>query len=221
VVLGYNVFVGVRKGLVRLLLEMMALSIGIAIGYKYYKILGGVLESYIAIPHKYSVVIGFCLVWVFCYVLLMFLAKLLDSFISKVQLGGVNKVAGIIAGILRGGIMLLPILIIVIYFKPLIIKQAVIGHHFEPFVRYFVESFSINELIEKRKQIPDIFKGKLNTINLKNKNKKSIGIPENLMKIIDENDIDIEALKKIDFNKLKENFQNNPDMKIFSGKNDV
>jgi len=97
---------GFLKGLVREVCSLVGLVMGIWAACKYYPSLSAAIRPYIHLPHNVSSTISFALIFLAIGLLFFFLGHLLTVVFKIVLLGGVNRVGGVLFGVVQGSLVL-------------------------------------------------------------------------------------------------------------------
>ncbi len=97
---------GFTKGFIIELASLAALVLGIwaAIHFSWYT--AGVLDDYIDISKKYLSIISFIVTFILVVILVYFVGRLVEKFVSIIALGFVNKLFGAVFGILKAAFIL-------------------------------------------------------------------------------------------------------------------
>jgi membrane protein required for colicin V production len=97
---------GFLKGLVREVCSLVGLVMGIWAACKYYTSLSSAIRPYIHLPQNVSSIISFALIFLAIGLLFFFLGHLLTVVFKIVLLGGVNRVGGVLFGLIQGALVL-------------------------------------------------------------------------------------------------------------------
>jgi membrane protein required for colicin V production len=97
---------GFLKGLVREVCSLVGLVMGIWAACKYYPSLSAAIRLYIHIPYSVSSTISFALIFLVIGLLFFFLGHLLTVIFKIGLLGGVNRVGGVLFGLIQGALVL-------------------------------------------------------------------------------------------------------------------
>lgn len=138
-VMGISIFFGVRRGLIKEIFTLLALILGVAIASRSYatgaRLLSGMIQSANA-----ANIVSFIVIFLLVGALLTITGLLLKKLINQVALGWVDRVGGLVFGLMRGGIIV-GVVLVFMYKYPVLgsdkwIKDAVLA----PFFLYFIES---------------------------------------------------------------------------------
>jgi len=97
---------GFLKGLVREVCSLLGLIMGSWAAFKYYPFLGSALRPYIHLPQTVATIVSFVLIFLVVGLLFFLLGHLLTAMFKIAMLGGVNRMGGVVFGLLQGGLVL-------------------------------------------------------------------------------------------------------------------
>lgn len=97
---------GFMKGLIREVCTLLGLVAGGWAGFKYYLFLAGAFTPLIHLPRTVAVVLAFLLIFLVIGLLFYLLGYLLTVILKIMLLGGVNRVGGMLFGLLEGAFIL-------------------------------------------------------------------------------------------------------------------
>ncbi len=97
---------GFMKGLIREVCSLLGLVVGSWAAFKYYSSLATFIKLHIHLPHFVSSVISFIIIFLTIGLLLFFLGRLLTVIFKIILLGGINRVGGVVFGLLQGSLVL-------------------------------------------------------------------------------------------------------------------
>ncbi len=121
----WGAFTGFKKGLIAQVLGLASIAIGVWLGAQYPEYVHPILEDKIDI--QYLSIASFILVFLIVVISGAIIIKVLEKLVNLIQLKFVNKIGGIVLGILK----VLMLLIIVVFVleswdsKDIIIKKSV------------------------------------------------------------------------------------------------
>ncbi len=99
-------FSGYRKGLIKELASLVALILGIYFAVYFSDWTAGLLLEHFDINERYLFIIAFILTFIGVVLLVTLLGKLLDKIASFAALGVINKLFGLVFGVLKGAILM-------------------------------------------------------------------------------------------------------------------
>lgn len=106
IVLLVFVIKGFMKGLVREVCSLLGLVVGGWAAFKYYPYLAELLRSLIRIPPSVALALSFLLVFLVLGLLFYLFGHLLTVVFKIMLLGGINRVGGVLFGLLEGAFLL-------------------------------------------------------------------------------------------------------------------
>ena len=121
----WGAFTGFKKGLIAQVLGLASIAIGVWLGAQYPEYVNPILKDKIDIQYLY--IASFILVFLIVVISGAIIIKVLEKLVNLIQLKFVNKIGGIVLGILK----VLMLLIIVVFVleswdsKDIIIKKSV------------------------------------------------------------------------------------------------
>lgn len=108
---------GFSKGFIIELASLAALVIGIYVAVFFSDVTADFLVTYFNFSTKYLSIISFALTFILVLIAVVFIGRIVEKFVDLLMLGFLNKIAGLVFGILKG-ILIISILIFVInYFE--------------------------------------------------------------------------------------------------------
>lgn len=97
---------GFLKGLVREVCSLLGLVAGGWAAFKYYQYLADALRAFINVPHNIALALGFLLIFLVMGLLFFLVGHLFTVIFKIMLLGGVNRVGGMVFGLLEGALIL-------------------------------------------------------------------------------------------------------------------
>ena len=108
----YMAFLGLRKGLLLIVIELTGLIVSIFIAVTYYLSVESFLSRIVEIPPPYGSIVSFIGVWSVSFFLFYKIGQVIQSKLSHtIIVGPINSVGGGFLGAIRGLAMLLPFLL--------------------------------------------------------------------------------------------------------------
>lgn len=105
-VLLFFVAKGFSKGLVREACSLLGLVTGGWAAFKYYSQLAHALRFFINLPERVAQPLSFLLIFLLISILFYFLGHLLTVVFKIMLLGGINRIGGVVFGLLEGAFLL-------------------------------------------------------------------------------------------------------------------
>lgn len=112
IILGYAAVQGFRSGFIKQLASLVGLIAGVFIAYHFSDRTYSYLLNFFDLSPKILSVLSFAITLVLVVVVVSLLGKLTDKLLDMVMLGGLNRLAGAVFGILKAGFILSVILFI-------------------------------------------------------------------------------------------------------------
>jgi membrane protein required for colicin V production len=97
---------GFLRGFVRELCSLFGLVAGGWAAFKYYQFLADAIRSFVSIPHHIALALAFILIFFVMGLLFFLLGHLLTVIFKIMLLGGINRVGGVLFGLLEGAFIL-------------------------------------------------------------------------------------------------------------------
>ncbi len=111
----WGIYKGFSKGLIKSLATLAALLLGIIGAIKFSGFTSILLASNFNIDVTYLPLISFAITFIGIIIGVHFIARLLDKIVSAVALGGINRIAGALFGLIKFGFIVSVVLIILNY----------------------------------------------------------------------------------------------------------
>jgi membrane protein required for colicin V production len=108
-----SAFSGFSKGFVIELTSLVALIAGIFAAIYFSDVTADFLTTYFSFSSKYLSIIAFTLTFILVLIAIVIVGRIVEKFVDLLMLGFLNKLAGLLFGVLKG-ILILSILIFVI-----------------------------------------------------------------------------------------------------------
>ncbi len=102
VILAYSLYRGFKNGLIVELCGILGILLGVYLSYKF----GNVFVKYIDLSYEVASVLSFIAVFVIAVVVVHLLARLVSKLLSGIGLGGVNRLLGGFASLIKFAIVL-------------------------------------------------------------------------------------------------------------------
>ena len=206
-VLAYNTFMGLRKGLIGILFDVVAMVSGISLAVNAYQPFGTYIGQLVHIPAPLNFVVAFALLWGTIFFSISLLGRLFSKASRMSFLGPLNILGGIFLGVLKGVCFLLPILVPMVYFQAQAVRDSVVLKPFLPAVGFLTTQYIPKSLLDLKPATPSGNSqsqfGGIEGFLLQNKNPKtgaSLGLKpeqiEQMLKQLQNNPDQKEALEK-------------------------
>jgi membrane protein required for colicin V production len=159
IILLWSAYRGVRKGFLIMAASLAALILGVWGAIRFSHLTAALLISYVGMQTQYLGLISFALTFVLIVLLVHLLSRALDKLVKAVALGPVNRVAGLLFGLLKSAFLISIFLVIIkgidrrIPFIPEEHKENSLL--FQPLSRLAPAIFPFLNFEEIRDKIPD------------------------------------------------------------------
>ena len=107
---------GYNKGFIIELTSLVALIAGIYVAVYFSDVTADFLLTYFSLTTKYLSIISFALTFVLVLIAVVFLGRIVEKFVDLLMLGFLNKVAGLVFGVLKGILILSMLIFVINYF---------------------------------------------------------------------------------------------------------
>jgi membrane protein required for colicin V production len=144
--LGYFVFRGIQKGFVRLVFDLLGLFGGTVIGFKHYHHFVHYFQNVFDISQYVATIISFIFILMVLFSISIVFARLLDKVLQVAGLGLINRLAGAGLGLVKGSILLVPILIGISIFRFDTLAHSKLASQSIPYLQLFIQRAEITEL---------------------------------------------------------------------------
>ncbi len=143
----YHAVVGFKKGLSKIVFDLLGIIIGFMIGYKYYELLGLFLETQFNITPPYTYFISFCLIWFLIYFGIAALGKFIETILSITGISIINRVFGSVFNVIISTFKLLLVIIPLIFINNGLVQSSYIITTTKPVIISLFESHLSSESI--------------------------------------------------------------------------
>ena len=146
----YNGFMGLKRGFVRLILDVSGLLISTIFGLLYYDQFAKHITNYLPALSKYSGVLSFAVIWLSLFLLVSALSIFLDKIISRTLiLGPIDRLLGLGVGVVKGFLFLLPILLPLYLLQISSLKNSIFSKPITPILEKITPRFTPKSTSEK------------------------------------------------------------------------
>lgn len=97
---------GFMKGLIREVCSLLGLLVGGWAAFKFCSSLASAMSPLINLPHHIASVVAFILILLTLGILFFFLGHVLTVILKIALLGGINRIGGVVFGLLQGALLL-------------------------------------------------------------------------------------------------------------------
>jgi len=136
IVVGYNCFLGLKKGAIKLVLDILALFGGILIALKSTSNIELLIKEHVVIPERYSNIVIFVIIWVLIYIVINTFSDMASKGVKNSLLGPLNSMVGGGVGVLKGVVLLVPVISPMILLNMNLIQTSFIAKSYRPIAFY-------------------------------------------------------------------------------------
>ncbi|MEK7299297.1 MAG: CvpA family protein [Candidatus Margulisiibacteriota bacterium] len=141
IILVMNGYAGFRSGFVRQIVQVTALGIGLWLAMRHYVEMGLWIGQRTELPPWGANGVAWMAIWLAVVLVGVLLSNLLDHILSAVFLGPLNAMAGFFVGVLRGILVLLPVLFLLGYFNIGPYLNSRTGQFVQPLIQAYIQPF--------------------------------------------------------------------------------
>jgi membrane protein required for colicin V production len=142
--LGYHGFMGFRHGFLRQVLDLAALGFSTYLGFSYYPEIARWLSTGAPTLAKYSAFLGFVVIWIAIFIGVTLISTLLNRVLSySFFLGPLNRFLGIGLGLVKGILILIPLVLPAAYFHLEIYERSQLVKPFTPVIKSVIHTLSL------------------------------------------------------------------------------
>lgn len=145
-VLGFNIYKGYKKGLVKLIFDLLAMFLSVYISIVYFKEGAKLLEDYLKIHGQVSYILGFGCLWLTTFIAFNYIGKFLTKHVNLSLLGPLNMLGGILICVIKGMIILLVFIAPLYAFGNKTVKSSFIVKQTSPFIKPVIQSIIPDEI---------------------------------------------------------------------------
>jgi membrane protein required for colicin V production len=106
-------FRGFAKGLILGIISLVALILGLYLGFRFSVPVANMIEGYFHVATPYLRLIAFAIIFLAVVIILFIFGKLLEKFIDMLSLGFLNKLLGGFFGLIKGIILISLVLFVI------------------------------------------------------------------------------------------------------------
>lgn len=191
-VLTFNGVMGLRKGLVKIVCQMVAFGLGIYFGIKYSPAAEVFVKSYTSIQDPYASYIGFTIIWIATLLGMIALSIVIDKLVDFSLLGPVNRIGGLVLGVGKGMLYLLPLILPLVYFDVSLARNSQLIHPIKPTLVSVMNHY-LDKYLENR-EIPENYPEKNSESNIVTKPEKEM--PDAMLKLLEDNRINLDDIRQ-------------------------
>ncbi|NQY75515.1 MAG: CvpA family protein [Candidatus Margulisbacteria bacterium] len=148
IVLLYSMIMGLRHGFIRIICEVMAMAWGLWLAMTNYHFMAVLLQDFLFVPQNISPLAGFTVIWGGVFITITALGIFLDKMISPTLFGPINVLGGMILGVVKGLLFLLPFLFPMFILNVGFTKDSLLFNKLIPIFQWIQGRFSFESLLE-------------------------------------------------------------------------
>ncbi len=118
VIIGISAVSGLLKGLITMLSSLLALLLGVWLSIKFSYVTGDILQNHFTIDGKYVTILSFIITFIIVVLAVHMLGKSVGSLVKAISLGFVDKILGVLFGVLKSAFIISVIIAILNSFAP-------------------------------------------------------------------------------------------------------
>lgn len=115
---------GYKKGFVTVTCDLIAFLGGILVALKFASSAGMFIESQLGVNETLAALIGFALIWVCIFSVVGFFGGSLNKMLSVSVLKPINRMGGLVLGVIKGMVVILPGLLILVFLNAPIVSES-------------------------------------------------------------------------------------------------
>jgi len=134
-VLAYQATVGFRRGLIRIVFDLLAMGIGVAVGIEKYGRVMIWLQQFQIVPPRFLGVVSFSLIWITICAVVMAIGWLANQLFEASVFSIFNRLGGFLLGISKGILLVTPVLMLLVFFHVKAIDSSVLAGPVKPLLQ--------------------------------------------------------------------------------------
>ena len=151
IILTYNLFKGVQKGFLTLFIDFISIFVSFLVASTFYTSCGFLIKEATEMTKFHAHVLSFILLFVFSFIFLVCMNKLLNKVLTFSGLGFLNRIAGFLLGGFKGIIYILLILTPFFLFDMHVIHSSKLISPHQKFVLHMMENYLPEQLLALKK----------------------------------------------------------------------
>lgn len=140
-VLLFYTFMGLRKGLVRIVFDLVAMIGGLFLARRYGDVMGQYLITSVSVSESYAPVAGFVCVWVMVLIGVWALGWAVHKVLGALMMGPMNALGGGVFGFVKGAVIVMPFILGSMMFETKWAAESVIVRPVGPVLTQVVSRF--------------------------------------------------------------------------------
>ena len=140
-ILGFNIFQGVRRGLIAIVMDSLSILLSIFLAMNFYLSLSIYLQQHFEISVKISEALAFIGVWLVFFIGISMLGRLLNTVFSGSIFGPINLIGGAFAGLIKGLFFIVFISVPIMLFELNVEQKSIILDFLMPYIELGIERY--------------------------------------------------------------------------------
>ncbi|MDI6703873.1 MAG: CvpA family protein [bacterium] len=138
IILGLSIVLSLFRGIIREVFPVLSIIVGIVIASRNYVVIGIVLQRFVS-NSNLAKIIGFSIVFLVVYVIISLIGLLTGRLIRSLSLGWVDRVGGLIFGMIKGFLIIGVIVMVISAFPVGGTKKLLDDSFFVPYTFHFIK----------------------------------------------------------------------------------
>lgn len=140
-IFGFNIFQGVRRGLISIVMDSLAIILSVFIAINFYPNLAIYLQEQFSLTVKLSEGLAFVGFWLVFFIGISMLGRLLNSVFSGSIFGPINWVGGAVAGFVKGLFFIVFLAVPLLIFELNLEDKSVILNFLKPYIEQGIKDY--------------------------------------------------------------------------------
>ena len=139
VVIGYQTYKGFKKGLVRLVFDLLAMFLSVYIALNYFREGASLLEQYLNLHGQFVHILGFASIWASTFIAFSYIGKIVNKHVNVSVFGPLNILGGIIIGTIKATVFLAVFIVPLYAFGNNTVKNSYIVSRTSPYLEPIIK----------------------------------------------------------------------------------
>ena len=140
-IFGFNIFQGIRRGLIAIVMDSLAIILSVFIAINFYPNLALYLHEQFELSVKLSEGLAFVGFWLVFFIGISMLGRLLNTVFSGSIFGPINWIGGAIAGFIKGLFFIVFIAVPILIFELNVEQKSVILKVLKPYIEHAIQQY--------------------------------------------------------------------------------
>ena len=132
VILGYNAFMGAKRGLVKIIFDLITISASVGLALYYFKSLEKWTVANTTLPTHYAASTSFAAIFVTAFLIFSIITFLMSKSVDASFLGPLNHLVGFFVGVAKGVVLALLLLVPMSIYSEKTLEQSTLGRPVGP-----------------------------------------------------------------------------------------